>query len=128
MDRYYIHKEHIIGQSEEPESDYDLMEVIMIRRGSNTGADAIFDYLSGVFNSDIRKISDYTDTKDNEEVTTMGGLGASIAQEASIRQLIEAYRDFNASDEEIIKKLMSKFGISEDIAKDYIKKFELQPV
>ena len=52
----------------------------------------------------------------------------SIAQEASIRQLIEAYRDFNASDEDIIKKLMSKFGISEDIAKDYIKKFELQPV
>ena len=136
MDRYYIHKEHIIGQSVEPESDYDLMEVIMIRRGSNTGADAIFDYLSGVFNSDIRKISDYTDTKDNEEiakeVTHMGGLGASIAQEAalqaSIRQLIEAYRDFDASDEQIIKKLMSKFGISEDIAKDYIKKFELQPV
>ena len=132
MDRYYIHKEHIIGQSKEPESDYDLMEVIMIRRGSNTGADAIFDYLSGVFNSDIRKISDYTDTKDNEEiakeVTNMGGLGANIAQEASIIQLIEAYRDFNASDEQIINKLMSKFDISEDVAKDYIARFELQPV
>lgn len=132
MDRYYIHKEHIIGQSEEPAADYDLMEVIMIRRGSNTGEDAIFDYLSGVFNSDIRKISDYTDTKDNEEiakeVTNMGGLGANIAQEASIIQLIEAYRDFNASDEQIINKLMSKFDISEDVAKDYIARFELQPV
>lgn len=132
MDRYYIHKEHIIGQSKEPESDYDLMEVIMIRRGSNTGADAIFDYLSGVFNSDIRKISDYTDTKDNEEiakeVTNMGGLGASIAQEASIIQLIEDFRSFDASDEQIINKLMSKFDIPEDVAKDYIAKFELQPV
>ena len=132
MDRYYIHKEHIIGQSKEPESDYDLMEVIMIRRGSNTGADAIFDYLSGVFNSDIRKISDYTDTKDNEEiakeVTNMGGLGASIAQEASIIQLIEDFRSFDASDEQIINKLMSKFDIPEDVAKDYIAKFALQPV
>ena len=132
MDRYYIHKEHIIGQSKEPESDYDLMEVIIIRRGSNTGADAIFDYLSGVFNSDIRKISDYTDTKDNEEiakeVTNMGGLGASIAQEASIIQLIEDFRSFDASDEQIINKLMSKFDIPEDVAKDYIAKFELQPV
>ena len=132
MDRYYIHKEHIIGESVEPEDDYDLMEVVMIRRGADTGVDAIFDYLSGVFNSDIKKISDYTDTKDNEEiakeVTSMSGLGASIAQEAAINQLIETARDFNASDDTIISKLMSKFGISEDVAKDYIEKFLLQPV
>ena len=136
MDRYYIHKEHIIGQSVEPEADYDLMEVIMIRRGADTGTDAIFDYLNGVFNSDIEKISDYTDAKDNEEIVkevkNMSGLGASIAQaaaqEAAIKQLIETARDFNASDETIISKLISKFGISEDVAKDYIAKFELQPV
>ena len=62
----------------------------------------------------------------------MGGLGASIAQEAALQaaisQLIEAYRDFDASDEQIIKKLMSKFDIPEDIAKDYLANFELQPV
>ena len=140
MDKYYIHKEHIIGQSVEPDADYDLMEVVMIRRGADDSVDAIFDYLSGVFNSDIKKISDYTDTKDNDEiakeVTNMSGLGASIAQaaaqeaalQASIIQLIEDFRDFNATDEQIIGKLMSKFNISEDVAKDYIEKFALQMV
>ena len=58
----------------------------------------------------------------------MGGLRASIAQEASIIQLIEDFRSFDASDEQIINKLMSKFDIPEDVAKDYIAKFELQPV
>ena len=144
MDKYYIHKEHIIGNSVEPETDYDLMEVVMIRRGADTGVDAIFDYLSGVFNSDIKKISDYTDTNDNEEiareVTHMSGLGASIAQaaaqeaaqeaayQASIRQLIETARILNAPDAQIIRMLMDKFGFSEAVAKDYISQFELQPV
>ena len=80
---YTITKNDVIGKTEEPEEDYDLMTVIVIRRGNNEGKEEIFDYLTGVFNYNLEKISRHTDVSKNEKilegVKTLSGLGQSIA-------------------------------------------------
>lgn len=43
-----IKKSDVIGETDEPEEDYDLINVIIIRRGKDD-SEPIFDYLSGVF-------------------------------------------------------------------------------
>ena len=79
---YSIEKKDIIGSVNEPESDYDLMTVVIIRRGANAGEEQIFDYLHGIFNTDIARIEKYVDISDDEglkkEVSAMSGLGQSI--------------------------------------------------
>jgi hypothetical protein len=81
---YSIKKSDIIGTVKEPEEDYDLMNVIIIRRGKET-KEPIFDYLSGVFGCDKGKISKYVDIAGNEKVLRgvdeMSGLGQTIMNE-----------------------------------------------
>lgn len=81
---YSIKKTDVIGKADEPEEEYDLMNVIMIRRGEKTDA-PIFDYLSGVFNCDKAKIEEYVDIAENEKVLKgvdeMSGLGQTIMNE-----------------------------------------------
>ena len=54
---------------------------IIVRRGNDATEKGIFDYLSGLFESDLKKISHYVDTDKAEEyvkeVKDMTGLGAS---------------------------------------------------
>ena len=50
---YSIEKKDIIGSADEPDSNCDLMTVVIIRRGTNAGKKQIFDYLHGLFNTDI---------------------------------------------------------------------------
>lgn len=82
---YSIKKSDVIGSVDEPEEDYDLMNVIIIRRGEETDA-PIFDYLSGVFNCDKVKIAEYVDIANNERVLKgvddMTGLGQTIMNKA----------------------------------------------
>lgn len=81
---YSIKKTDMIGKAKEPEEEYDLMDVIIIRRGKKADA-PIFDYLSGVFNCDKEKIAEYVDIERNEKVLKgvdeMSGLGQSIMNE-----------------------------------------------
>ena len=60
MTEYAIKKKDIFSETDEPESDYDLMTVIIIRRGKETDIKSIFDYLNGVFSCDIKKIEKYS--------------------------------------------------------------------
>ena len=57
------------------------MSVIIIRRGEEA-TEGIFDYLEGIFKSNIDRIEKYVDIKDNENikegVKRMTGLGESI--------------------------------------------------
>ena len=82
---YSLKKSDVIGETDEPEEDYDLMSVIIIRRGEKTDA-PVFDYLSGIFQCDRAKIAEYIDIEDNETVLKgvdkMSGLGQSIMNEA----------------------------------------------
>ena len=86
--RYHLVRDDIIGICDEKEEHHDLMEVIMIRRGGDAAVDTIFEYLEGVFTSNLRTIGKYIDVDNNNEVKealkTMCGLGESLEYKASI--------------------------------------------
>ena len=92
MTRYRIVKEDVIGHSEDIPEDYDLMEVIVIRRGDDSATDEIFDFLNGIFNSQIDRVSRYSgsDPEIEEEVKKMGGFGAALVEKTETRARIEA--------------------------------------
>lgn len=66
--RYYFTKEDIVGKMDEPEKDYDLMEVIIIRRGKEAADDDIFRYLEAVFTSDLNTMREYIDIPEGSEI------------------------------------------------------------
>lgn len=82
---YSLKKSDLTGDAPERESDYDLMSVIIIRRGEKSDV-PVFEYLSGIFNCDREKISEYVNIEDNEAVwkgvNAMSGLGESIMMKA----------------------------------------------
>lgn len=84
MTEYAIKKRDFFSETNEPESDYDLMTVIIIRRGKETDGNSIFDYLNGVFNCDIKKIENYSHIEWTEsfrkEVHTMTGFGDALIE------------------------------------------------
>lgn len=67
MTGYSVRKRDLIGTADEPEEDFDLLDVIMIRRGGES-REEIFDYLKGLFEGDIPKIEKYTDIAGNVEL------------------------------------------------------------
>lgn len=80
--RYRLSKEDLIGETNEAEQDYDLMEVIIVRRSDNNTnyeESSVFDYLHQVFTSNIEGINRFVDVASNskirEEVKRMSGLG-----------------------------------------------------
>lgn len=84
--RYFLKKEDVIGRTDEPESDYDLLEIILIRRGDESTDEEIFQYLESIFRSDIAKIKEYVDiiegSEVEKEVAQMTGLGESLYNKA----------------------------------------------
>lgn len=93
--RYTMKKEDIIGQTNEPDEEYDLMEIILIRRGDKTSDNEIFNYLESIFESDIEKIKEYVDipkgSEIEKEITHMTGLGESLYNKAYNKAYREAY-------------------------------------
>lgn len=81
---YSIRKDDIIGETAEPEEDFDLLNVIMIRRGGKS-KEKIFDFLNAVFRAELQKIEKYTTVTGNgelkQEVERMTGLGMSIRRQ-----------------------------------------------
>ena len=49
LTEYSLSKKDIIGETDEPDEDYDLLTVILIRQGKETEEKGIFDYLRGIF-------------------------------------------------------------------------------
>jgi len=99
---YSVKREDIIGTTDEPEADYDLMSVIIIRRGETDDGrrnyEPIFDYLSGIFECDTMRVCKYVDISQNEAIkkgmADMKGLGQSIAD----KNLKKGIRQGKASD------------------------------
>ena len=87
MTRYHIVKEDVIGHSEDNPENYDLMEVIMIRRGDTEIDEEIFDFLDGIFKSEADRVGKYTgnDPVIAEEVKKMGGFGAALVEKTEER-------------------------------------------
>ena len=113
------------GTTNEPEEEYDLMEVIMIRKGNVNADDAIFQYLESVFESDIERIKKYIDIpKDSEiekEITRMTGLGESLYnkayKEATIKLLKKNYKR-NPDVELMIQDLKEVLKVNYEDAKE----------
>lgn len=82
LTEYSFSKKDIIGATNESEDDYDLMSVIIIRRGKKSDEKGIFDYLNGVFTCDIKRVEEYSHIKWSEpfqrEVGAMTGFGDMI--------------------------------------------------
>ena len=67
--RYYLKKEDYIGTTNESQADYDLIEVVIIRRGEQTDiTEPLFGYLKSVYDADIEEIDKYTPASANPEL------------------------------------------------------------
>lgn len=81
--RYTVSKLCEYGSIDVPKENFDLMEVVIVRRGKVSNTDGIFDYLNGLFTSDIDRMDKHSGIKrdeDAKEGTKMiSGLGHSIA-------------------------------------------------
>ncbi len=82
LTEYSLSKKDIIGVADEPDEDYDLLTVIVIRQGEKTEEKGIFDYLNGIFTCDINRIDKYSHIKWSEpfqrEVSKVTGFGDMI--------------------------------------------------
>ena len=82
LTEYSFSKKDIIGVVDEPEEDYDLLTVIIIRLGKETEEKGIFDYLKGLFTGDIKRIQRYSHIEWSEpfqeEASKMTGFGDMI--------------------------------------------------
>ena len=92
LTEYSFSKKDIIGVADEPEEDYDLLTVIIIRLGKETEEKGIFDYLKGLFTGDIKRIQRYSHIEWSEpfqeEASKMTGFGDMI-YERGIQQGIQ---------------------------------------
>ena len=106
MTRYHITKEDVIGQSRDIPEHYDLMEIIMIRRGKIEIDEEIFDFLNGLFKSDVNRVIKYTGSDDviEGEVKKMGGFGQALVDktEENTARLM-SYLARNGRSDDIIK-------------------------
>lgn len=83
ISKYRITREDVCGKCNEENDLHDLIEVVILRRGTDdVDNNSIFDYLYGVYNSDIEKINEYVSTTPEieSEVKVMSGFGANIAK------------------------------------------------
>ena len=106
MTRYHIIKEDVIGKSRDIPENYDLMEVIMIRRGFIEIDEEIFDFLNGLFKSDVDRVVKYTggDKVIEGEVKKMGGFGQALVDKTEKNTaLLMSYLAKNGRSDDIIK-------------------------
>ena len=82
LTEYSFSKKDIIGIADEPEDEYDLLTVIMIRQGKEPEENGIFEYLNGIFDGDINRIQKYSHIEWSEpfqeEAGKMTGFGDRI--------------------------------------------------
>lgn len=128
--RYHMEKEDIMGKCNESDAYHDLMEVVIVRRGTEVLENTLFEYLQGVFTTDFDMINKYVDVKNNDEVKealkTMCGLGEALenkgVEKGKLIQLIELVESGDLTEErasekagmtlETFKKVMQELLVS----------------
>ena len=145
--RRIFRKQDLIGVCEEKEEDYDLMTVVIIRRGKEADGKEIFDYLESVFSGNLEKLAAYSkihwSESFREEVKTMTGFGDVIFRDAmqrgleqgmqkgiqkgiqkerqkSIQILLHAYKKFHYAESDLVEVLMEGYQMTETEAKQMI--------
>ena len=109
MTEYSFSKKDIIGVADEPEEDYDLLTVIIIRLGKETEEKGIFDYLKGLFTGDIKRIQRYSHIEWSEpfqeEASKMTGFGDMIYEKGIQKGIILGALMSGKTPEEVSKML-----------------------
>lgn len=125
MTEYTIKKEDILGETNEPDRDYDLMSVIIIRMGKDTKEQGIFDYLNGLFEGNINKVESYSHIEweeDFREEVTMSMTGFSDVlvrktEEKKTMEFIWNMHQLNFTDDIISKVVKQPIEYVQDVLK-----------
>lgn len=132
VSRYKMGRKDYYGEVDETVSNYDLMEVVIVRIDALKESNVeIFDYLKGIFTNDREKIIKHTGPLSDEiikEVDTMSGVGALILDRGRTEGEITGekkgrvkglYYDANFTIEEIAEKTkISEEEIKEILSQD----------
>ena len=125
MTEYRIRKKDILGETDEPEEDYDLMNVIVIRMGEKTEDRGIFDYLNQVFVGNIEEIETYShiewEEKFKEDMAmTMTGfsdvLVRRVREEETVK-FIWSLHEMECTDEMISEAVKKPVDYVQDVLK-----------
>ena len=131
--KYKMVPEPIEGNVVEKEEDYDLLDVVVIsvNKDGTESENRLLKLLSTLFTAGKTKEQrkDILETefgipmtvKLGQEVERMCNLSEAILNEGKILGTVETMRDDGKSEQEIISRLMEKFHLTEDEARDYIK-------
>ena len=129
MTEYRIRKKDILGETDEPEEDYDLMNVIVIRMGEKSEERGIFDYLNQVFVGNIEEIETYSHIEWEEEfkedvAMTMTGFsdilvrrGREEGREETTVKFIWSLHEMKCTDEMISEAVKRPVDYVQDILK-----------
>ena len=129
MTEYRIRKKDILGETDEPEEDYDLMSVIVIRMGEKSEERGIFDYLNQVFVGNIEEIETYSHIEWEEEfkedvAMTMTGFsdilvrrGREEGREETTVKFIWSLHEMDFTDDMISEAVKRPIDYVQDILK-----------
>ena len=129
MTEYRIRKEDILGETDEPEEDYDLMSVIVIRMGEKSEERGIFDYLNQIFVGNIEVIEAYSHIEWEEEfkedvAMTMTGFsdilvrrGREEGREETTVKFIWSLHEMDFTDDMISEAVKRPIDYVQDILK-----------
>ena len=129
MTEYRIRKKDILGETDEPEEDYDLMNVIVIRMGEKSEERGIFDYLNQIFVGNIEEIETYSHIEWEEEfkedvAMTMTGFsdilvrrGREEGREETTVKFIWSLHEMDFTDDMISEAVKRPIDYVQDILK-----------
>ncbi|MCR5651743.1 MAG: hypothetical protein K6F86_11255 [Lachnospiraceae bacterium] len=66
--RFSMKKENLKGVDDEPDEYYDLIDVVIVRRGGEPESGTIFEFVDAVYSNNIQKVEEYTDIDKNQEI------------------------------------------------------------
>lgn len=126
MTRYYIKKEDVIGYTEEPKEDYDLMEVILIREGEEPLKEGVFDYLNSLTQADLERTKKYSDIEWsealNEEAKRMPGFADTLIKKTEIESKAKGKVEGKAEKTVEVVRNMQKEGFSPEMIAKIVQK------
>ena len=130
VSEYYIAKKDLIGHTQEPKEDYDLIDIIMIRRGNDPSDEQILDYLNNLMKADLAGIRTYSNVEwpENlkEEESYMSGFADSLLRktrtESEARGEARGKAEGKTEEMQANIRSMQKNGLSAETIAQYLNK------
>ena len=126
VSEYYIAKRDLIGHVEEPKEDYDLIDIIMIRRGDESSDEQILDYLNNLMKADLSGIRTYSNIEWPEELENEGdymlGFADSLLRQARAESEARGKAEGKTEEMQANIRSMQKNGLSAETIAQYLNK------